>query len=274
MIQLLPAGQTERIRPLFQGPHLGLIIDAVIAGNSPSTIWVDNDSEPASAIIWDGMYSYYLAGTAKNDEFNYQAARLIGAEWVPDAAARGLRVLKVYDASGDWASRIPDLFRNVALSIMARVFFAFSRPGVAHWKSRVPAGFQLSRLDEAILADRHLENVDAVAAEIRSGWPSLERFLSNGFGVCLLHGDAIICWCTAEYVSAGKCGIGIETLEAYMGRGFATLTANAFVELALSRGIRPHWDSWKANQPSIAVAEKVGFEKLAEYEIFLGRIRV
>jgi len=80
-----------------------------------------------------------------------------------------------------------------------------------------------------------------------------------------------VCWCTAEYVSDRKLGIGIETLPAYQGRGFATLTAAAFVQLCCARGLMPHWDAFQSNAPSLAVARKVGFEPVAEYAVFLAR---
>jgi RimJ/RimL family protein N-acetyltransferase len=59
-----------------------------------------------------------------------------------------------------------------------------------------------------------------------------------------------------------------------MRRGYATLTASAFVEHAAGLGITPYWDSWKANLPSVAVARKVGFRLLTEYNVFTGRLRL
>ena len=58
-----------------------------------------------------------------------------------------------------------------------------------------------------------------------------------------------------------------------MRRGFATITASAFVEHALEQGLTPHWDSWKMNLPSVAVAHKVGFRLISEYAVFTGRFQ-
>ncbi len=85
--------------------------------------------------------------------------------------------------------------------------------------------------------------------------------------------NEIVTWCTAEYVSAGKCGVGIETAVEHMRRGFATITASAFVEHAVAKGLTPHWDSWKMNLPSVAVAHKVGFRLISEYAVFTGRFQ-
>ena len=99
---------------------------------------------------------------------------------------------------------------------------------------------------------------------------SAETFLDQGFGFTMLDGTSVVCWCTAEYVSEGKCGIGIETIEAYQGRGIATVVAGEFVRHALASGVNPHWDCWASNTPSVRVAEKVGFADMHDYKIAIG----
>lgn len=95
-------------------------------------------------------------------------------------------------------------------------------------------------------------------------------FRRAGFGFCAHDAGTIMCWCTAEYVSEGRCGIGIETVPAYQGRGFAALTASAFVEHCAGLGVVSHWDSWSGNLASVAVAEKLGFRKIETYHVFVG----
>lgn len=56
----------------------------------------------------------------------------------------------------------------------------------------------------------------------------------------------------------------------HRGRGLATLAANAFTAQCANRGLRAYWDSWADNLPSIAVAEKVGFRRVASYSLFVG----
>ena len=68
-------------------------------------------------------------------------------------------------------------------------------------------------------------------------------------------------------MSEDKCGIGIETIEEYEGRGIATIVASEFARHALTSGRRPHWDCWVSNTPSIRVAEKVGFADVYNYRI-------
>jgi GNAT superfamily N-acetyltransferase len=81
----------------------------------------------------------------------------------------------------------------------------------------------------------------------------------------------LVGWCLAEYVDGRETGVSVETGEPYRGRGFATLTAAAFVDQCRARGMAPYWDAWRSNAPSVAVAGKVGFRELMGYTVHLGR---
>ena len=101
-------------------------------------------------------------------------------------------------------------------------------------------------------------------------WPSEERFYEQGFGVAAVVEERAICWCTAEYVSPQRCGIGIATDPAYERRGVATATAAQFIHDAQRRGIVPYWECGNWNSASIRVAQKVGFELIAEERYWIG----
>jgi RimJ/RimL family protein N-acetyltransferase len=122
-------------------------------------------------------------------------------------------------------------------------------------------------IDRAFWGDNSLENSAALREEIRWMWPSEERFLEQGFGIAALSGSRLICWCTAEYRSAGRCGIGIATEPEYAGRGVASATAARFVDHCREIGVVPFWECRRDNAASVRVAEKVGFALLAE-EVF------
>jgi len=106
----------------------------------------------------------------------------------------------------------------------------------------------LATIDRALLADHQLAGITEVRAEIEWMWPAIERFYAYGLGAAAIAERRVICWCTAEYVSAGSCGIGIATDPAYGRRGVATATAAHFIELCQRRGMAPFWEC-RANNP-------------------------
>jgi RimJ/RimL family protein N-acetyltransferase len=158
-----------------------------------------------------------------------------------------------------------------ALRQRERVLYRGDRVAQLGWSQRIPAGFRISAIGDQITELRMLGNFAEVAAEIDACWTSMADFLRAGFGFCAHDAGAIVCWCTAEYVSQGRCGIGIETVAEYRGRGFATVTASAFADHCVKRGVVPHWDAWSDNVPSVAVAEKLGFRKIESYSVYVGR---
>jgi RimJ/RimL family protein N-acetyltransferase len=274
MIYALAESEYEKIHPLFKGSHLNLVINAVVEGNSPGRIWVDDVANPKTAFMWDKAHCYYLVGSPNNGKFNTALKEFIGGKLAPEAMAHNLSIFKVYYTSKDWESKIEAMFRAVSPKKMERVFYTFGQLEIPDWRDRILPELCIKRIDGELLTRTSLQNVPAVVSEIESCWNSLDDFLRNGFGFCLVHNKEIASWCTAEYVSGKKCGIGIETVKAYRGRGFATLTACAFVDYCISRHILPHWDSWKDNLPSIAVAEKVGFKKTLEYTVYFGKFNI
>jgi len=254
----LSNGNVDRVRHLFDAEHLALVIDAVGAGNSPARVWVDGVTAPRAALIWDGSHSVYLAG--KIDRAT-EWRKLFDREVAP--AGHGVLKAYVTDVAAE------TVFAGYPLQRRERVLYRGGRRSIPDWRTRLPAGFRISVIDDGLTMRDTLANAVDVIAEIESCWQSLSDFRRSGFGFIAHDDRAIVCWCTAEFVSDGKCGIGIETIPAYQGQGFATLTASAFLEHCAERAMTPHWDAWAHNLPSVAVAEKVGLEKVETYAIYV-----
>jgi RimJ/RimL family protein N-acetyltransferase len=259
-----------KIRPLFQGIYLTLIIDGVLAGNSPGVLWVDNPAQPRTALMWDNAYIIYVVGEADNHPFNQQLGEFFTTQLAPAARERGIDGFKLVYSSPAWESQLTTVFPKLTLTQYPRVVYTLGELTLPDWQSRLPPGYAMRQIDQAMLEDATLGNVDDLIEEIEQCWPSQERFLANGFGFCLVGNHEIICRCTAEYVSADKCGIGISTAEKYRQRGFATLTASAFIEACLTRKLTPYWDAWLRNTASVATAEKVGLRKVQDHWVYIG----
>jgi RimJ/RimL family protein N-acetyltransferase len=158
----------------------------------------------------------------------------------------------------------------LTLTQYPRVVYTLSDSQPSVWRSQLPPGYAIRPIDQTLLNDATLGNHTDLIEEIEQCWPSQAQFLGYGFGVCLVGQHEIICRCTAEYVSPGKCGIGIATAEPYRRQGFATLTAGTFIDECLTRTITPYWDAWLRNTASVATAEKIGLHKIQEYQVYLG----
>ena len=274
MTHELAPGAYARVLPLVQTMpfrYSALVLRAIAAGICPGRLWVDDADHPAAALMWDQGGYYFLLGDADNNDFNSALVRLIAEEVAPQAVARGSSAFKVDYSSEGWAEHVPAILGTASLVERERVCLSLEHPRLTDWAGRIPDGYQLQRVDSALLAGLDSPSRAALTGEIACCWRSIDDFLNQGFGFCVVRGEELVAWSTAEYVSGRDTGIGIETKEEYRGRGFATAAAAAFVDHCLARGLTPYWDSWRGNAPSVAVARKVGFRELLGYTVYLGR---
>lgn len=270
MIHLLASTDYTKVHPLFQGVHLSLVVDGVLAGNSTGLLWVDDLDHPRTALMWDNAYSIYMVGEAGNHKFNQALSEFFATQLVPAARVRNIDGFKIAYSDPTWESQMATIFPAMTLGHYPRVVYTVGNRRPSGWQSQLPPGYAMRPINRALLADPTLGNLPDLVEEIEQCWPSQERFLSHGFGFCLVGDGEIICRCTAEYVSTGKCGIGIATAEPHRQRGFATLTASAFIEECARRQITPYWDAWLRNTASVATAEKVGLHKVQDHWVFVG----
>jgi len=263
----------RNVEPLFVNEPLTyfqIVLNAIVAGNTSGRLWVDDVIAPNTMLMWDEGPILGLAGDESNGKCNKELDKLINRGIAPAAIARGNGGFKMFYSDG-WEEVVGRLFKDLSLQTRDRVIFLLDKLKDEDWRDRIPDGCSVRQIDVELLRSDYLMNIERVKEEIACCWTSVGHFLNEGFGFCLITDDKIAAWCTAEYASGTNRGIGIETVEEYQGRGFATLTACAFVEYCMSNGLTPYWDAWKSNLASVAVAEKVGFRKVRDYSVFLGR---
>jgi GNAT superfamily N-acetyltransferase len=268
-IELSP-DRIDAYRAYFSGPHAELVAASIAEGNTAAQLWTTSQPDaPPALLLWDkGNNVFYLAGKLAAAAAQRELADLLRTSIRPRALHERLTHFKVRALPASDEAALAMLFEGVALSEISVVFYSFTRAQPP--APPTPEGVQLTPIDRALLTCADLENLEPVRAEIRWMWPSEQRFYERGLGAAALAGRRVICWCTAEYVSAARCGVGIETEPQYTRRGVATATAAYFVQLCRRRGLTPYWESRSSNLPSIRVAENVGFERLAEERYWLG----
>jgi hypothetical protein len=254
---------------LFDLPHLGFVVDAMCAGNSPSRIWVDDLVRPRSAFIWDTTHSLYFGGEAENAAFNAVLRRFLAETLLPEAQTRQLGIFKLYTSSDTWAKQLPKLFGTDDLPARERTHCSLNGMDSVQNAPTAPDGFQILPIKHELLIGSRYKNANRVLEEIESCWNALELFWQNGFGFCVVHEDEIACWCTAEYVSDHVCGVGIETVEEFQRRGLATCAARAFAQRCVEHGWTAHWDAWSSNLPSVKAGENAGFRKILDYTVHI-----
>jgi GNAT superfamily N-acetyltransferase len=252
-------------------PQLDMVLASVAEGNTRAQLWRSiQPKNSISCLLWDkGNNVFYLSGKTISKETTEDLASLIGTHIKGRAIKEGLSHFKIHALSPSFEKSVPQLFQNIQVYKMNKLFYVFRKPKGPAISTSALGDVEYALIDGDFIEKDHYQNVQYVKSEVEWMWSSREKFCENGFGYAALLAESIVCWCTAEYVSERKCGIGIETVQAYQNKGIATATAAHFVDYCLHHNITPHWECDKRNTGSIRVAEKVGFERIQE-TIFWG----
>lgn len=270
-IQRLNLSDYWLVGELFEDLRYNLVIDSVIAGNTPAWVYVDDGPEPRAAWIWNRMGTMLLAGQSDEEAFNRALSAVLSGRVVPDARRRRIPSLTLHYSPDVWEAKVGRLLPGVAGERTWRRFYAFDRLRVL-WREQIAPGCAMRRIDGELLHQGQLENVGSVVGWVRSFWHTFEDFAERGFGFCLVRGEVITGWCLTVYASGRDVELGLATAPEYRGRGFATLTAAACVEHSIDKGFTPHWHCDEANLASMRVAEKVGFSHPTRYPVYTFRL--
>lgn len=255
-----------RVSTLFEDLSYNLVVDSVIAGNTPGRIYADDVSVPRAAWIWNRMGTMLAAGYPHNDAFNRALSTTLTEEMLPDARRRGIPSITLHYSPDAWADKLDVLLPGLGLAKTRRRFYTFGRLKV-NWREELPPDRAMRRIDEQLLQQRRLKHIESVVGWILSFWHTIEDFLRIGFGFCLLQGPVIASWCLTVYASGRDFELGLATVSDYRNRGYATLTAAACAEHSVNNGFIPHWHCDEENVPSIRVAEKIGFVNPTRYDV-------
>ncbi len=258
MIELMPS-ECRRVLPLLKGIRQAVLPWAICEGVNPGRVFVDRRDEPQLALIWSPVGYYFLAGAVKE----LDAVRQVLTEtFIPASQADGESGFILIPGEAAWKAHLAEILPGRNVIEIYRRPFVLERERFAAVGDRckaVPPGFRLVPLTRELA-----ERVDV----LRVSWASLEDFHLMGMGFALLDGDRMASVCLSLFASHNAVEIDMHTDEAYRRRGFALLTAAALIEECLRRGLSPNWECFWENEPSVALAERLGFRALPDYPVY------
>lgn len=270
------------VRPLFEELRYNLVVDSILEGHTPAWVATDRTDQPAVALLWNRQDALLVAGDSSDPVMNRALNSLIRDQIALDARQRHIPQLSLHYAPAGWERAMDLVLAGFEPERAWRRTYRLQQL-LVDWRSRLPTGCELWPLEAAILAGavaeqgvegRGLAHSEQVAGWVHSFWRSVDDYLHTGFGYVLLEGQAVASWCLSVYAGSGGSAdadqfeLGLATHPDYRGRGYATLVAAASVEHCLRRGWTPHWHCWEDNPASMAVAEKVGFDRPVSYPVY------
>lgn len=266
MFKLHPS-ETVKVESLFEGMgyHLGLY--AVLHGGVSGEVIVDFPKQPHTALVSIYQRQFFLAGSPHNSAFIKELRNFFAGTIYPRFLEKHEKAFLVHYPPGDWPAALADIFPGVDLIHAERQYYEYTHLHRDRFPA-LPAGFELRSVDRVLLASQDLKNMDALVEEMCSERDSVEDFLQNSFGFCVIYQGEIAGVCLSEYNYLDRCEVGIFTMEEFRRRGLATVLISTLIEYAGGKGInRIGWHCFSSNTPSVATALKVGFVKQADYPV-------
>jgi RimJ/RimL family protein N-acetyltransferase len=225
------------------------VLWAVLRGRHAGRAWVDDVREPSQCVLrTDALLTFVSRHISQNflDAAIPQLRRTgsLWLVWPPEMSSR--------------------LIAPAATGVTTRLEFYDYDPQsrrLSDLRARLPEGFEIQPIDRDLLQ----------RCEWRSDMEffcgSLDNFLANGIGLCLMQGDEIICEAYASSLGETHAEIGAVTREAYRGRGYAPVTCAFLIKVCEGRGYQAYWSCDADNLASIRVARKLGFRQEKSYQI-------
>lgn len=262
MMVELDASDYETVLPLVkesQIPGYSSYAFSVLEGRQQGHVFVDNFSDPQSALIINRAAPSLACGAADMDGFDAFVQELLGR--LPES-----QVLTFWTISMDWhriLSALPAVPRH-------RTVFSYHPSSAsevleAEENQRLPGGFRLERIDAA-LAQKLQESLDPWGVGI---WGGPEGFAQSSVGFCAVKGGRIGSACTAAFVGGQAAEMSIHTDEEFRRQGLGGATCRALIRHCLAHGLRPDWSCNRHNLASVALAERLGFVRRQEIKGYL-----
>ncbi|OAT81906.1 acetyltransferase [Bacillus sp. MKU004] len=238
---------------------------AVIEGEHPGRVFVDDVSAPASGVIWLGSNNGFIfIGNEDHVGFNGALNEFFSSVVKPDYEKIGLTAFEAIGYHSKWNETFKEVFGDHVIGYNQRVYQLQKEQYRKENEPVIEPGYEVKKVTRDTF-NAPYENIDFLQSKILGFWPSLERFLNDGVGYMAVHEHEIASVCFSGVVAGDVHGIDIETLPHYQGKNLAQKVAHSFVKDCLENHLTPYWDCMEINEPSVSVAENAGFEITFNY---------
>lgn len=256
------------IRPLFAGLRFQPFCIAVLAGLRIGRVFVDNLEHPQTAFMSREDSWCFLAGKTDNAAFNHALNQAIFERSIVPTT---VSVLLLTCDSEDWTNALEVVFAPYTPVSLPRRHYV-CQTATFDWRAHMPAGFTVQRMSTEVFSRSELHIPDDVR-ETWEQWPQNTHPDFRDFGFVAIHEDpaapAIVAWATVDAIVDSVGDAGLFTVDEYRRHGLAAVTTGAALEYGLSHGLSEvSWTCAEDNLGSIRTAERLGFKRLSNYNLY------
>lgn len=241
---------------------------AVVDNINPGRIFVDDVNDPTSGVIWLGNNDGFIFfGNEQNEEFNNELNHFINNVIIPEAKKVQLKWFEGIGNHERWNKVIEKAFEHRKLGKWNQRVYSIKQGDYKDsYEPDIGQEYKVVKICDSFFdGNSSIKNIGFLQSKISEFWSSSEGFLRNGIGYCVLNDNEIVSVCFSGFVAGNIHCIDIETLKGHQGKKLAQKIAYSFVKDCLKNNMVPYWDCMEMNQPSVAVAEKIGLRNVFNY---------
>ncbi|WP_394217486.1 GNAT family N-acetyltransferase [Halobacillus trueperi] len=248
-------------------------VKAVIEGNNPGRVFVDDAESPKTGLIWLGNHDgFFFIGEEENQAFNNQINDFLDQVIFPEAKKLRLNNFIAIGNHSKWERTIERVFEHRPMQKSHQnVYRLEKRLLPAHHEPSIKPVYRVFKINEKLYENKYdsLENIEFLRSKISEFWSSPEDFFQKGIGYCVVHQKKMVSLCFSGFVAENVHGIDIETIEEHQGNKLGQKAAHCVVKDCASKGMVPYWDCEKSNKPSNVIAEKSGLNHYLHYFVYI-----
>ena len=259
----------------FKPLEFTIAVDALIEGSSEGALWIDDPVNPSIALLWDYSDGVYLVSKEYSEPLHQAIHNLFQKEIIPETEKRTQSPLFViYAFPSQWGDHISSIFSSSWTVFPETAYFytrPLSLPNPTGSSDSLSAPFIGQQIDPNLLNHSDLRYLPNLIKTLESDWGSLENFHSHGYGYCVIDekANSLASWGVTGNIARSCAELGIDTMEEYRGIGLATYVTSQMIYISSFRKYTPHWYCFQENAASVNLAEKLGFQRVHEFLVYV-----
>lgn len=234
------------------------MIQSVIEGKLKGRIFSDRKDNPRTIVIITDFNWLCVLGEQESEVFKIKFCDFLQSELSKNCDHFAWFYLSEY-----WQHKLTEMFGSNIKSF-PRIKYELNKEKYEMTKDfNLPEEYKILQIDSK-LVDKASELFDG----LKMFWSTNENFLKNSFGFCILYEDEIVSACQALAITENISEIDVFTKDGFRGKSLAYFTCAAFIEHCLKLGLKPYWETVRANKSSCRLAEKLGFKEVREFPFY------
>jgi len=267
MLHELSRDEYEKVRPMV-GDKTNLAARAVISGNNPGWIFVDNKESPQTALVWaKGVEGSYLMGKTSNRTFNAALNLFVDEVIKPRSLALGYTWFEVSGTQEEWEEVIEEIFYRRGLQQWTQRVYTHTRKLAPDSRPLVDFTMRIAPLDQRLMTS-DLRNLDIVTAELERYWDSLEQFYDKGFGYAIIWRGLVADMCYVAFTDGDEFELSTKSYDPLMRESLTRATTVECLKHIINRRGEAYWDCTDTNVTAYRTAESLGFNRVWEYQCY------